>query len=81
VESTSTVSVDTWTYVVFSLELKTETTTDIIFFIANSGDTAITSTVFYVDNNTYKGTVGAERDTGTTYATRFNGFIYDFIVY
>ena len=76
-ESTSTISTGAWTYVVYSFELKTVGTTDIVFFIANSPDTAATKTVFYIDESDYKGFIALERTATSTYTNQFNGFIYD----
>jgi hypothetical protein len=81
-DGTSVVSATTWTYVVWSFELKSATTTEVVVFLGNAeANTKATETAFYVDDGAYKGFIAAERTAASTYAKHFNGFIYDFHVY
>ena len=79
----STLSIDTWYYLVYSLEMTGNKDTLITMYLNNSSDSSNTQlNLFYVDPSDNGGYLAAKRDTASTpYVNRWNGYIYEFHLY
>lgn len=84
-ETTEVIVINTWTYVVFSVELDTNVVDTDIKLYKDNGSVITTITTFsgyfLVDPASYPAYIGIGQSAANTFAQRWKGYIYEFIIY
>ena len=78
----TTLTVGTWYYMVWSFEMIEGRHTVIDLYLNNAQDAQTqVDNKFLMDGTGFNAYIGASRSATTTYADRWNGFVYDFHLY